>query len=263
MPIEQDFLAFRGSISDTLTSEKDIIRNLIGSKHWLTDGEHKETILRKIIRSFAPEIFHIGHGFVCYPPAGNSSTQLDILISSKNRLTLYQEGELKFITSSAAEAVVEVKTRMVNGPKFIKALKKLADALETIRNRSEQIKPCWGGLFVYDYSKSMTHKYVLECLQKVAKKKESRVINCVSIGTDLFTRFWPTGHPDSSPERVPMWHSYELIKLAQSYFIGNIIFHITPDLSIDDANAWFPILGTKESNCRYYAKLSEKKAEEF
>ncbi len=263
MAIEQNFLEFRESISDSLTIEKNRVRRLIGSKHWLTDGEHKESILRKVIRSFAPEIFHIGRGFVCYPASGKSSTQLDILISSKHRPTLYQDGDLKFLTSNTAEAVIEVKTKMVKGQDFIKALNKLADELETIRNRSEQTKPCWGGLFIYDHSKGMTHKYVLECLQEVAKKKDSRVINCVSIGTNLFTRFWPKGHPDSSPERVPMWHSYELKKLAQSYFIGNIIFHITPDLSIDDAYAWFPIPGTKESRRRYYAKLSEKKSKRF
>lgn len=263
MAIEQNFLEFRESISQTLTIEKDRVRNLIGSKHWLTDGAHKESILRKVIRSFAPEIFHIGHGFVCYPTTGKSSTQLDILISSKHRPTLYQDGDLKFLTSNTAEAVIEVKTKMVRSQDFVKALKKLADALEAIRNGSEQTKPCWGGLFLYDHSKTMTHKYVLDCLQKVAKKKESRVINCVSIGTNFFVRFWPKGHPDSNLERVPMWHSYNLGKLAQSYFIGNIIFHITPDLSIDDAYAWFPIPGTKETYRAYYAKLNEKVAYPF
>jgi hypothetical protein len=73
MAIEQNFLEFRESIGDTLTIEKDRVRKLIGSKHWPTDGEHKESILRKVIRSFVPEIFHIGHGFVCYPSSGKSA----------------------------------------------------------------------------------------------------------------------------------------------------------------------------------------------
>lgn len=115
MPIEQNFLEFRESISEALTTEMNTVRRLIGSKHFLTDGEHKESILRKVIRSFTPEVFHIGHGFVCYPSSGESSTQLDILISSKHRPTLYQEGDLKFLTSSTAEAVIEVKTEVTKG----------------------------------------------------------------------------------------------------------------------------------------------------
>lgn len=142
-------------------------------------------------------------------------------------------------------------------------LNKHAEQLEMIRKRSEQTKPCWGGLFVYEHNRTINHEYVLECLQKVAKRKVSRIINCVSIGTNLFIRFWPTGHPDSSPESAPMWHSYELEMLAQSYFIGNIVFHITHNLSIDDADAWFPIPGTKESKRRYYAKLSDRKSMRF
>ena len=262
-PIEQDFLEYRESISHELEIAKNRVRRLIGSAHWLTDGEHKEAVLRKVIRSLSPEMFRIGRGFVCYPRDGTSSGQLDILVASRMRPVLYRDEDILFITASSAEAVVEVKTGLRRGRAFIEVLGKLADELERIRSRSERQKPCWGGLFVYDESRSLDDKYILESLQKITKGRALRAINCISVGTQFFVRFWPKGHPDSSPNPKPMWHSYDLERLAQSYFIGNLILHITPETSIDDELAWFPIPGTKETRKRYYATLRERKAKGF
>ena len=263
MAITQNLLEYAKSISSELEIEKDRVRRLIGSNHWQTDGEHKEAVLRRVIRSMAPEIFRIGCGFVCYPKSRQSSSQLDILVASKLRPKLYQDDNLMFVTANTAEAVAEVKTKIGKGRKFLEVLRKLADNLEQIRARSEQDKPCWGGLFIYEDDGSLTHKYVLESLQKVTNGNVIRSINCISIAKDLFIRFWPNGHPDTSPERQAMWHSYQLKMLAQAYFIGNLIFHITPNTSMDDAVAWFPIPGTKERERCYYAEVSESKAKPF
>jgi len=263
MAITQNLLEYAKSISSELEIEKDRVRRLIGSSHWQTDGEHKEAVLRRVIRSMAPELFRIGCGFVCYPQSQESSSQLDILVVSKLRPKLYQDGNLMFVTANTAEAVAEVKTKTVKGKKFLEVLRKLADNLEQIRSTSEQDKPCWGGLFIYEENNSLTHKYVLQSLQKVTKGNVNRAINCISIAQNLFIRFWPNGHPDTSPERQAMWHSYQLNKLAQAYFIGNLLFHITPNISIDDAAAWFPITGTKERKRCYYAEVSKSKAKSF
>ena len=54
--IQQDFVGYHKSIGDVLKNSEKRVRNLIGSSHWLTDGEHKESILRKVITEFSPEI---------------------------------------------------------------------------------------------------------------------------------------------------------------------------------------------------------------
>ncbi len=64
MPIEQDLLAYRESISHELEIEKDRVRRLIGSDHWLTDGEHKEILLRTILHKYLPDTVRVGTGFV-------------------------------------------------------------------------------------------------------------------------------------------------------------------------------------------------------
>lgn len=263
MPIEQNLLAYRESISEELDIAKNRVRRLIGSAHWQTDGEHKESVLRKVIRALAPETLRIGRGFVCFPQDRESSGQIDILITSKSSPTLYRDENLVFVTSNAAEAIIEVKTELKKGAKFKQALRKLTDELEKIRSRSNRSEPCWGGLFIYNSHPSLSHEYVLESLQSVTGGRMVRAVNCVSIGVDTFIRFWRSGHPETSPERLPMWHSYNLRQLAQPYFIGNLIFHVTPGVSLDDQLAWFPIPGTKETQRCYYAKLTGRKAQPF
>ena len=49
MPIQRNFLEYHKSIARELEATKDRIRQLIGDKHWLTDGEHKEAVLRRVL----------------------------------------------------------------------------------------------------------------------------------------------------------------------------------------------------------------------
>ena len=263
MPITQNFAAYRASISNELQTARDRIRNLIGDAHWQTDGEHKEHILRRIIRNHAPEIFRISRGFVCYPRSGKSSGQIDVLISPKSLPTLYHEDDLVIVTADAAKAIIEVKTKLQRGQGFEQSVRKLCDNLEQIRKHSSNEDECWGGLFIYEDARRLTDRYVLETLQHATRRRLNRVINCVSVGTDLFVRFWPHGHPKTSPEASPMWHSYRRYNLPQPYFIGNAIAHITPDISDDDIASWFTMRGTKELQRQYYAKLSETTAKKF
>lgn len=100
MAIQQNFLAYQESLLEELRSTQDKVRHLIGSRHWQTDGEHKEASLRSVFRSRLPETVRIGRGFVCYPAERDSSGQLDILITSKYQPTLYRDGELMFVTPS-------------------------------------------------------------------------------------------------------------------------------------------------------------------
>lgn len=145
MPIEQDFISYHKSIGDSLKSPEKRIRNLIGNSHWLTDGEHKESILRKVISDFSPEIHRVGSGFICYPSVANNSGQIDILITSKMHPTLYKSGELHFVTPDCVSAIIEVKTKLTNGAVLDSVLDKLSTQIEMVRKVNPE---CWAGLFM-------------------------------------------------------------------------------------------------------------------
>ena len=130
-----------------------------------------------------------------------------------------------------------------------------------ISNNVKQIRKnsnssCWAGLFVYE-SGNITDEYLLEILQEVAENNQNAVINCVAIGDKLFVRFWENGHSTSSPERSPMWHSYQLEKLAHSYFVSNLISHLSSGFLPEIEEGWFPTYNSKEDYKQHYAKLGD------
>jgi len=266
MPISQDFLAYHKSIGEELKSSETRIRNLIGSSHWATDGEHKESILRKVISDFAPEIYRVGTGFVCYPGETNgeqnNSGQIDILITLKANPTLYKSGELHFVTPDCANAIIEVKSQVANGERLRDVLKKLSDEIKSIRTYSGDPNNSWAGLFIYN-SGNLKDEKVLEMLQEITNDDPLGVVNCVSIGESVFIRYWESGHASSNIGEDPVWHSYNLNNLSQAYFVSNLVSHLSPN--IDDAlsQAWFPVEGSKEIHRSRYAKLVQRESVEF
>lgn len=266
MTIRQDFLAYHRSIGRELKSSEERIRNLIGSSHWLTDGEHKESILRKVISDFAPEIYRVGTGFVCSPGEANgiqnNSGQLDILITSKENPTLYKSGELHFVTPDCANAIIEVKTKIANGQKLREVLTTLSNDIKLIRSNAGNASTCWAGLFIYSVGQ-LTDRNILEELQRVTNVDPLGVINCVAIGENKFVRYWERGHSSSNLGQDPIWHSYELHGLSHAYFVSNLISHLSPNLNDSSSEAWFPVSGSKEVHRSLYAKLAENEVRTF
>lgn len=259
MTIQQDFISYHKSIGEVLKNSENRIRNLIGRSHWLTDGEHKESILRKVISDFAPEIYRIGSGFICYPSSSDNSTQIDILVTSKMNPTLYKSGELHFVTPDCANAIVEVKTKLTNGDSLTGVIRGLSEQVRRIRTSNTN---CWAGLFIYEAGR-LTDENVLEALQTVVNNDPLGAINCVAIGENKFVRYWATGHSQSQLPQEPVWHAYELNSLSQPYFISNLISHLSPSFTEDHAEAWFPISESKEIHKTKYATLTGNEVRDF
>ncbi|UPW20121.1 hypothetical protein M0C34_07625 [Agarivorans sp. TSD2052] len=261
MSIEQNFESYQLAISNALKLEQDRIRHLIGSDHWLTDGEHKEYILRDVISGFIPESYRVGSGFVCYPSQKKSSGQIDVLITSRNFPTLYKQGDLQFVTADATRAIIEVKTTISRGKQLHKVIGKLCDQIEALRELNSD---CWCGLFIYDAG-TLSEEVVLKTLQANVANCSKRVINCVSVGDKKFIRYWANGHPQSRLPRQPIWHAYNLKKLSAPYFISNLIAECSPDYEGDQATAMFPLRGEygKERLKSYYAFLGSDSVSRF
>lgn len=68
--------------ADELNARASRVRALIGDRHWLTDGHHKEYIVRDFLsRHLSPRI-HLSRGFICPPdPENRASGEIDILMS--------------------------------------------------------------------------------------------------------------------------------------------------------------------------------------
>lgn len=185
MTEQSNFLEYHKSIARELNATKDRIRQLISDRHWQTDGEHKEAVLRKVLRNHLPESARVGRGFVCF--RDEPSSQIDILITSYNKPALFKDGELVLVTADAVQAIVEVKTSLNSRSDLRQVLTKLSKNIETIRvNRNSG---CYAGLFVYDESinqNGIEDRIILEEMQSEVNDQPYRVINWIAFGPKPF-----------------------------------------------------------------------------
>jgi hypothetical protein len=285
MPVEMNYLEYHKSLANELCATKNRVRNLIGDRHWLTDGEHKEAIVRKLLSAHLPESFNVGRGFVCYPDS--TSNQIDIMIISKNKPTLFKDESLFIVTPDAIQAIIEIKTSQT--PFQLKAsLDKLSNNVEKIRRYGN--RHCCAGLFIYDDNQGIEDVRVLRSLFKSANTQEERAINWVAFGPKWFFRFWNNGEDIQSRCTGPVWHSYELEDgLAYAYFLSNAmwdtsyyVYHTTGRMSLLDSQtttlqetlnrqtshtdmqfAWFPIEGGKEQFRKHCISLDNSEPISF
>ena len=199
--MDRDFEKHLQSISTELQATKERVRHLIGDVHWLTDGEHKEAIIRRILSKHVSDCVRVGSGFICYPHSNpayhdnkNTSTQIDVLVTRRGKPTLYKEHELTIVTPDAVSAIVEVKTKRTLA-ELRRDLTKLANNAQKTRE-AEGSRDCWAGLFVFEplNSKSRSlHRDIIQTVQSVVDDNPMRVINCVAVGENLFVRYWKEG----------------------------------------------------------------------
>ncbi len=252
MPNHRNFLDYHRCIAKEIEITKNRIRYLIGLNHLPTDGEWKEIVLRKVLRTHLPESLRVGRGFVCC--RDENSTQIDILVTACDKPTLFKDGELVLVTPDTVGAIIEVKTSLRSRLEIQNAINKLSINVEKIRTSGNP--DCQAGLFVYD-RKKIADGIILQALQSAADGQENKVINWIAFGPNLFFRFWKSGQAVNSPCNGPVWHSYDLPDgLAHAYFVSNVVWDVSRQNSLSMQYAWFPVEGGKERFRRWYVPLS-------
>lgn len=242
MPITQNIAKFNKSIGRELELAMDRIRNLIGAKHWPTDGSYKETLLKDLLKRFLPETCSVGTGFLLFRGDG-VSTQTDILLLDKASPTLFKQGELFVVTPDAVRFMIEVKTK-VDRSNISGVIKKISDDVERARNCGST---CKAGLFIYKNDTSVTDQLVLDILEQEARSNIKRVVDIVCLGNGRLVRYWDS-NPDSGAGMVyHAFHSYKIGGHAFGYFVGNVVCGVVDDSRCADELKWFPIEGGKES----------------
>jgi hypothetical protein len=151
------------------------VRALIGGKHWLTDGRHKESVLADFLKRYLPKSLVVTSGFVCAPThEPEPSREIDILIADfEASPPWFSEGGVSIIPPRSLVAQVQVKTSFGDA--------ELLDVLEstatTYSVTDSYIDPAriWSGAFFYSEgdtdSVDKAERLVTRCLEK-AKKLE-------------------------------------------------------------------------------------------
>lgn len=157
--------AFLESWGQELAARQNRVRSLIGNAHWLSDGHHKEAILRDFLSRYLPNEVECTTGFVrSAVEERRCSPEIDILLfSPRLHPPYFAEGGISIVDPSALLANLEIKSTFSSGP--------LNDALENIKiTRSLVVgdkgspSDLWSGLFFYDLPESRTLESTLDTL---------------------------------------------------------------------------------------------------
>jgi hypothetical protein len=100
------------SWAEELSARAQRVRHLIGDAHWLSDGNHKEALLREFLRRYLPPGLIVSKGFIRSPSEQNNcSPEVDILITDPGtHPPFFAEGELQVVSPTSVVAHIEVKT---------------------------------------------------------------------------------------------------------------------------------------------------------
>lgn len=223
------------SLGAELDALKQRVRHLLADRHWQTDGEWKESVVRQVLRRQLPATALVGRGFVV---TGESAThQVDILIHDASRPVLFRDGDLVFVTPDAVLGIIEVKSR-VTPSLFRDAAEKLASDINLVRLHPNT--RAFAALFAFEADGANSEAY-LEGTVTAASKWDER-LDFAGIGPDRFIKYWHFD-PIDEKQMYESWHSYYLPGLASGYFIHNVVDAVTPESVFRNKEVWFPTSG--------------------
>jgi hypothetical protein len=139
------------SLALELSSQARRVRDLIGARHWLTDGAHKEYLLAEIIRRHAPGSCLVARGFVISPLRSDlCSREQDILVvDSSQEAPVFNQGGVVIAFPGSIRAAISVKTTLGS--------EELTDAIATLRSVRDvvvqsdvPVARLWCGAFFFD-----------------------------------------------------------------------------------------------------------------
>lgn len=226
-----DVPAYFRSLGDEIDALKQRVRQIIRGRHWQTDGEWKESVVRQILRRHLPANAIVGRGFVVN--ANNHTTQLDVLVYKASAPVLFRDGDLVFVTPDAVVGIVEVKSR-VTAAVFDDAVEKLADAAELIRVAPNS--EAFSALFAFE-AEEQPQRYLERT--KAAAGNSNRGLSFASLGRDRFIRYWELD-PLNGRRFYESWHSYRFDNLSHGYFVHNVVDAVSPQSVFSNRQVWFP-----------------------
>jgi hypothetical protein len=234
------------SFTDELMALQGRVRSLISDRHWLSDGEWKESVLKSFLRKCLPSNIAIGNGFII----GREwlSAQQDIILYDSNCPCIFKDGDFVILTADAVYGLIEVKSTFSS--EFINHLKKLSNDVEAV-NKIRLLeygiaKKIISGIIYYNgniRSFIKFKKYVDNLTLGI------QAVDFISIGPDNFIRFW-----EELGELRNFYAFYKLKGVSHTYFINNFLFRISRNTF--KSNQWliFPDDGIKAIEEKWIAE---------
>ena len=155
--------AYLESWSKELQSRADRVRQLIGGVHWLSDGHHKEAILREFLQRYLPLNLQISRGFVRSSLSEQCSPEVDVLITDPiAHQPFFNEGGLQIVPPTSVIAYVEVKTQF-RKPGLHDALTSIANT-QLVLSSYVDLSKVWRSVFFFSIPESRSSESALKTI---------------------------------------------------------------------------------------------------
>jgi hypothetical protein len=151
------------------------VRFLIGDAHWLSDGHHKEALVREFLRRYLPQGLSVSTGFVRSPAGQHScSPEVDVLIADpEGHPPLFAEAGLQIVAPTSVVAHMEIKTTFRRDT-LTAAFKSIAETQLAISQYADH-KKIWRSVCFFDASRSREPDSFLVTIRETVRDLQSFV----------------------------------------------------------------------------------------
>lgn len=233
---------FQISITNELKVVQDRVRHLIGSAHWGEEGRYKEAALSSVIRRFLPTNMSLGTGFIIKNENNENkiSKQIDIIIYDNTYPVLFKEGDFVITTPENIKGIIEVKTKLNSSD--------VSDAVVKATENGNLInRKIFNGIFVYDEENITIANGNITPNLESALSDSKGMVNHLCFGEDIFIKFWDKSNtPNNCSDTY--YSTYKIDNLSFSYFISNLIEHVSKNRMPERWWYSYPIENGKETH---------------
>ncbi len=105
---------YLASIADEVHSQSKRVRDLIGDRHWYSDGHQKEYLLASVLERHIPGAMVAARGFLVSPndQAQCSSEQDILIVDTTQEAPIFNQGGLVVVFPRNLRAAISVKTKL-------------------------------------------------------------------------------------------------------------------------------------------------------
>lgn len=229
--MQSDPLACLCSWADELAARAHRVRSLIGSAHWLSDGHHKEYILKEFLQRHLPREVVISRGFIRpQDPELPPSREIDLLVSSPSlHPPWFAEGDLTISPPEAVLAHIHVKTTV--------SAKELADVVlscwsagKSMACSSQAAASVWAGAVFFApahvTSREEVSKLLVSSLRSATRTAGDPVLPS-TLPKVVATLDGPVFFFDQLSSDSARVRAFECGKLALAVLLADLFEHLT------------------------------------
>jgi hypothetical protein len=138
------------SLADELNAQSNRVRDLIGDRHWSSDGNHKEFLLAESLRRHLPGSHVIAKGFVVHPTRSEiCSREQDLLVMDiTSEAPVFHQGGVAVVFPAAVRAAISVKTTLAK-KEALDSVGVLASARDVAVQAGTDPTRIWCGAFFF------------------------------------------------------------------------------------------------------------------